>query len=82
MLRAASASGVLHILLYSMLTMMLWPGTIIIPITDEESEVLPRDNPPALPLYQAVLTLPTRIAHCYPSIQGGWIFVFEPKSSC
>lgn len=43
----------------SALTIILQPGAITIPMTDEESEVSTRDSPPAWPSPQAVATLTT-----------------------
>lgn len=66
-----------------MLTVVLHPGTITIPRTDEESEVLSRDHPPASSSSSST-SHPrpnNRVAHSYLFIQGGWILSLSPNQA-
>lgn len=47
MLTAFAESRSAHPLLCSILAVTLWPGTTMIPITEEESELWSMENPPA-----------------------------------
>lgn len=56
-LKAFTESRSVHALLCSILTVILWPGTTIIPITNEESKVWSMENPPAASSHQAAPSL-------------------------
>lgn len=73
MLQAFARSGAFPTLLCQPCTMTLWPGAIMRVVTDEESEVLPRGNPLAVPAQQVAPALTTRRAHAHTFLQGGWV---------
>lgn len=62
---AFAESRLLHALLCSIFTVILWLDTTIIPITDVESEVQSMGSMPASSTDQAVPSLATCIAYSY-----------------